>query len=259
MKTPFLFILIAAFAIFTTSCDDFVDGVCENGEGPIETVTLNVPAFNAIVLKNSADVIITPGATQEVKVSGELNLIDLLDTDVEDGVWDIRFTKCVRNMDDMTIYITVPELVAVEVDGSGDIKGNGLFATQNFDAEISGSGDIDIDVDATEISATIDGSGDLMMNLNADRLFSTISGSGDLELEGIAALHDHSVRGSGSTFAFDLKSYECVVSVSGSGDSRVSVEDKLKVSIDGSGNVYYKGNPNLEIRIDGTGEVFDAN
>jgi hypothetical protein len=259
MKTPIFFIIIAAFALFGTSCDDLVDGVCENGEGPIETVTLNVPNFDAIVLKNSADVIITPGATQEVKVSGELNIIDLLDTDVDNGVWDIRFTKCVRNMDDMTIYITVPELVSVKVDGSGDITGDGLFTTKNFDAEINGSGDIDMDVDATEVSATIDGSGDLSLGLSADRLFSTIAGSGDLELSGLVALHDHSVRGSGSTYAYEMESYECVVNTAGSGDTKVTVSDKLTVSIDGSGDVYYKGNPSLDVRIDGSGEVIDAN
>jgi hypothetical protein len=259
MKTPFFFIIIAAFALFGTSCDDLVDGVCQNGEGPIETMTLNVPTFNGIILKNSVDVIVTPGAEQSVTATGELNIIDLIDTEVEDGIWTIRFTKCVRNMDDMTINITVPELVSVKIDGSGDITGDGVFDTKNFDAEINGSGDIDIDVDATEISATIDGSGDLNLGITADRLFSTIAGSGDLSFSGLIALHDHSVRGSGSTYAYDMESYECVVSTTGSGDTKVRVSDKLTVSIDGSGDVYYKGSPSIDVRIDGSGDLINAN
>ncbi|MFK7971601.1 MAG: head GIN domain-containing protein [Bacteroidia bacterium] len=259
MKSPILILLVAAFALFATSCDELADGVCENGEGPIETVTLNVPSFDAITLSNSADVVVTQGPDQSVSVSGEQNIIDLIDTDVQDGVWKIRFTKCVRNMDDMTIYITVPELTAVKIDGAGDITGDGTFSTDKFVAEINGAGDIDMEVDADEITADIDGAGDIKMTLTTKRLFSTIRGAGDLEFDGYTTLHDISLRGAGDVFGYDLESSEAVVSVAGAGDVKVSVVDKLDININGAGNVYYKGTPSLNIRIEGAGEVIDAN
>lgn len=259
MKSPILILLVAAFALFATSCDDLVDGVCVNGEGQIETIDLNVPAFDAITLSNAADVIVTQGTEQSVSVNGERNIIDLIDTEVENGTWKIRYTKCVRNMDDLTIYITVPELTAVKIDGAGDITGDGIFKTDNFVAEINGAGDIDLEVVASEVTAEIDGAGDIKLQVNADRLFSTVRGAGDIELFGDAALHDISVRGAGDIFGFDLATSESVVGVSGAGSVRLTAQDKLDVNIDGAGDVYYKGNPQIEIRIDGAGDVINAN
>lgn len=259
MKAYSIIILTALLALFATSCDDLTDKVCENGEGFAETKTLTLPAFTGIILKNAVDVELTQGSTQSVEVTGEENLIDLLTLDVENDIWTIDFSKCIRNMDDMTIRITLPELDFVEVDGSGDVKGIGTFRTSNFIARIDGSGDVVLSIIADAATLEIDGSGDMDIDVEADRLTTSIKGSGDMQIEGLANINDISVRGSGDLYAFNLETSDTEVDVNGSGDVQVLANDNLDVDIDGSGSVYYRGKPSISFRIDGSGEIVDAN
>ena len=50
-----------------------------------------------------------------------------------------------------------------------------------------------------------------------------------------------------------------IISISGSGNCEVLVEEILDVSISGSGNVYYKGNPQINVNISGSGGLFNSN
>ena len=67
------------------------------------------------------------------------------------------------------------------------------------------------------------------------------------------------MRGSGRFFGFDFPSETCNISIDGSGDMEVLVNDRLNVDIDGSADIYYRGTPSLSINNNGSGKVIDAN
>ncbi len=243
-KLSFLFTLALMGSLFLTGCfiDDDDDGLfgCVNGNGPAVTETLDIEPFDAIHLKMSANVVLTQGDEQSVTVEGKPNIIDELERDVHNGIWDIETDDCVRDVGEMTFFITIPDLRMLRISGSGDIFSDNTFVVNDLDLRISGSGKIDMAIEADDVEADI-------------------SGSGDMVLEGLADELDIDIDGSGDIRSFDLSVRESDIMISGSGDAEVRIAELLIVRITGSGDVYFKGQPDLDVSISGSGEVIDAN
>lgn len=242
----FFFTLLLSSSLFFTGCfvdindDDNLFG-CMDADGPISTIDLNLPEFSGIALAMDARVEITQGPDQTVTVEGKSDIFDELDLDVSNsGVWTIRTNDCVRNVGNLIFYITVPDLNEIKISGSGKIISTNTFVGGDIELKISGSGELDVALEADDIAMDISGSGKIFLEGVADQLDLNISGSGDLR-------------------AFNLTAREGNIKISGSGDAEVRLEDRLDVRITGSGDVYYKGQPLLDVSITGSGEVIDAN
>ncbi|WP_242928701.1 head GIN domain-containing protein [Pontibacter vulgaris] len=238
MKLPFqltkscLFILAVTFLFI--SCDE--NGPCIRGEGDVETRELQLDEFNGVYVNGSTKVYIERGAQQHVEVKGQPNILDELETEVSDGVWRIETDRCLRRHKTIEVYITIPELRYAEVNGSGSLVTEDTFEVQEFQARVSGSGDITARFDAS-------------------KGISRISGSGNIRLNGNAALHNVSISGSGNLRAFGLDTRTTTVDISGSGEAEVTATETLDATISGSGKVYYQGSPTVNSRITGSGKV----
>jgi hypothetical protein len=243
MKKNNLLWLLPVAMVFFSGCfwdeDENIWG-CVKGSGDIVSYEMDLDYFDGIKLREAADVFITQGPVQEVIVEAQENIIDLLDDDVDNDIWDIHFRKCTRKYKKMKIFITMPDITYVSVSGSGDIVGENVFDIDDLTLKISGSGTMDFGLDADDIDAKI-------------------SGSGDIFLEGIADDLDYRISGSGDIRTFGLKASTADISISGSGNIEVWAEDHLSVNISGSGDVYFVGNPEIDVKISGSGRIIDAN
>ncbi len=207
------------------------------GEGPSVKKTLDLDAFHALSLTFSGDVYLKQGSSQKVEVEGQQNIIDNIETEVDNGYWKIKFDRPVRKHEKLKVYITVPKLTKAYVSGSGDIIGQSTFTgLEDLDLGISGSGNIKFGAEAKSI-------------------VSKISGSGDLDLSGAAETMEMRISGSGNISAYNLKTQSCSVYISGSGDCEISVEENLEVRVSGSGDVAYKGRPRINTKITGSGDL----
>ena len=234
--------LIIFISLFLTSCEDTN---CINGAGGLTTRTLNLSNFTGIDMAIAADVLIQQGAAQNVEVTGHVNVLDRLDTDVSDGVWGIEFRKdCYKNYD-LSVIITVPDINKVFISGSGDVEVNNFINQNDLRLDISGSGNIILNdfEDSEKLEVNISGSGKIFGN------------SDFTDLKRI----DISISGSGTYNAYPIRTDDCNINISGSGNCFVYVSSMLNVNISGSGNVYYKGNPTVTTNISGSGNVIDSN
>ncbi len=236
-----LFLLVVLFSV--TSCyvnDD--DGIfnCTKGEGPTITKELYVSDFTGVKLEIASDIYITQGSEFSVYATGQENIINKLEQDVKDGIWEVEFDGCVKNYSELNIYITMPVIEYLAISGSGTIYGENAFNVDELGLIISGSGDIDLELSAFKIDASISGSGKMKLVGESDKALYHISGSGDY-------------------YAFGLLANRSEVYISGSGDAEVYAEEYLKVKITGSGDVFYKGNPTLDVSITGSGNVYNSN
>jgi hypothetical protein len=69
-----------------------------------------------------------------------------------------------------------------------------------------------------------------------------------------------SIAGSGSIKAYELNTNILFATVTGSGNIRSTVNNKIKATVVGSGSVYYKGNPTyIDSNSIGSGDVIDRN
>jgi hypothetical protein len=210
------------------------------GSGTIISEEREVLVFNQISLKGSGKVILTKGENQNVRVNTDDNIMPHIQTEVKNGKLVISHERNNLRPTVLKFHITVANLEGVSISGSGDINGNDEFNSDNFYADIAGSGDIAIKV-------------------SANRLESNISGSGSIYLTGSTNSYDATITGSGDVDAFELRAQDSPVVITGSGNCRISVSDKLRVKITGSGDVLYKGYPEIDQTITGSGSVKDRN
>lgn len=242
MKTSNLILALTIItgSVLTISCGK--DSGPIKGEGPTVQQYYTLPDISAIALSIDADVILTHGEPQEIMIEGQQNIIDNIEKYVtSEGLWQIGYYRNVKSHSGVRIFITTSLMDYINVSGSGAVNCQNIFTdTVNVDLNISGSGNIS-------------------MNLNAGILKSTISGSGEIFLNGSAYEHQIHMSGSGNVKAFGLPTYNTFVDISGSGNSEVNVENLLDVHISGSGNVYYIGNPTINSSISGSGGIYNSN
>lgn len=198
--------------------------------------TRDVSTFTGVSLGISGDLYLTQGSPQKVVIQAENNL-DEIETGVRDGVLRIKTDNWNSRIKGVKIWITMPEVEALNVSGSGDIIAETPINADELELKVSGSGSIKIP------------------ELKGDEIGAAISGSGDLKLAGSADEMELRISGSGSVFAEGLEVSECSIKISGSGSCKIDVTVELDASISGSGRVTYYGNPQIDARISGSGKV----
>lgn len=213
---------------------------CVNGNGPIVSVDLDLPEIDAIHFTLPGQVFVTQGSPQSVRIEAKQNIIDELELNVVNGLWRIDTDRCVKDIDDFTVFITLEDITELSISGSGDIVSENFLVVGDIIVRINGSGDMDLGLEADDIEADITGSGNMVIEGSGDFFDSRISGSGDVR-------------------AFDLEVNRAKFDITGSGDAEITVFDDLDVRISGSGDVKYKGNPSVDVVITGSGRVVDAN
>ena len=185
-------------------------------DGPPRTQTRDVGAFTRIANEDSLDVRVHVGEQRRVVVHGGEDVIDDVGVEVRDGTLEISFDHHGWGGNSASVDVSVPELTAIAVGGSGDIEADGIVA------------------DAFELAS--DGSADITLAGSARQLAVELEGSGDADLAGLA------VR-------------EADVRVSGSGDVEVRADDRLAATVEGSGDLEYHGDPEVDEHVDGSGDL----
>jgi Putative auto-transporter adhesin, head GIN domain len=244
MRRIFFLASLLVLALAISACDfDWDDddfGPCISGDGPVVSREFDLANFDAVNLSSSINVNITQGATQKVVVEGPLNHINVMNRNVSNRTWDVDFTRCVRNANNVRVFITIPDVRSLRISGSGDLVSENILKISEIDLSISGSGRMDVGVDATNVISRISGSGNLLLEGKANNLEHTSSGSGDFR-------------------AFPFNTKRCDVRISGSGDVELTVSDDASVRISGSGDFRYRGNPRISSNITGSGRIIESN
>ena len=230
------FLGVALIVITITGCMIVINGKLVQGSGNIITQERKVTAFSKVHLKGSGKVFLTPGEKQSLEIKTDDNIMAFIETNVSGNKLTISHGYHHLRPTALKINIAVEKLEGVGISGSGDILGESRFLTDTLYAEISGSGDIDMEVETVLLETKI-------------------SGSGSIQLSGKAEDHTVSISGSGEINAFDMDAKHVSVKISGSGDCKVSASESLDAKISGSGDVYYRGRPQVNTKISGSGSL----
>ena len=241
-KLLFLLAVPAVWLASSCSREGNAFGPDVRGTGPVQAETRPLNSFSRLELKIDAEVVLTPGSPQQVRVEAQRNILDVLETDVAGDKLAIGFGRYnVRSHEPIRVYVTLPALTELEVSGSGKVRTAGSFAARNFRVAVSGSGEAQADV------------------AGVDALQTKVSGSGEVKLSGSAVRNDVSISGSGRVSAYGLTAQDTHVAITGSGNGYLRVARALDADIAGSGSVYYKGSPQVSSRITGSGRVLADN
>ncbi len=194
--------------------------------------------FTRIEVGGSMDTFVTTGEAFSVTVKADADIIDRVKTDVIGSTLEIGMKRgSYRRIDVLEIYITMPSLDGLELNGSGDIAVNAVDGDE-LELELRGSGDIEIakaDVKAVDLD---------------------LRGSGDVEVTGRCDTVEVNLRGSGDVDFGDLECDEARVEIRGSGDVDVYARNAFDGSVYGSGDIKVSGKPKKTAsRSRGSGDI----
>jgi hypothetical protein len=256
----------------------FTSSVLNAGNTDVLTQDRQLSTFTAIKLICSVDLIIHQGNTQQVTVKADSDIIDYIETRVENGTLVVDVNKNnFFNVHVMEVHITVRNLDKITSSGSGDIEITGNYKTSDLKVILNGSGDFQASLEAAGLELEINGSGDAHIggihgsfklavagsgdveanDLQLETCAISGSGSGDISLSGSTVDLVMSQMGSGDINAYGLKAVNATVSNSGSGDMLVTVAESLQAKLNGSGDLTYRGEPaKVKVAANGSGEVY---
>ena len=218
------FIPLFAFSLLTSAASaQGWDQV--KGTGEVVNKPLTVEAFHGIVVEGAMNVMITQGSTQQVSVEAQENIAALVTTKVNKGVWTIGAgNKGYTTSKPFVVHIVASAIDVVRIEGSGDVTGQGLFASEVVDLDIEGSGNITMAFKTGSLEAEIQGSGNVILSGECDRLKATVEGSGNVQAQ-------------------KLTCAQAEVRIAGSGGISLNASESLSATIEGSGDVVYTGKP----------------
>jgi hypothetical protein len=233
---PQLVLLLAiSQTILLTSCEK-IEGI-----GPVVSETRAHSGFDGLRVSICGNVDFQIANTYSVVASAPENILEKIETKVNNGELVIKWDRPLRivDCDEITIRVSGPDLEHIGLSGSSEIKVTGRINHRNMDIEISGSGSV------------------LLEELElANALDVLLSGSGNLTvLNGFSTVSDLAVSGSGNLDLGNVKMERAEAHISGGGNIKVQVSKFLQARISGSGDVLYRGNPEIDSKVSGSGKV----
>jgi hypothetical protein len=224
MKTLKLTLMLIPFFVICGCYWEMPESV--SGNGDVITRERDIPEFNGISVSAGIDVYITQAGEENVKVATDENLLDVVKTEVKDGILKIYASKNIRRAASKKVYVDYVNLNKIKVSSAGDLKGENTLNTDNLEIGLSSAGDLKLDVIAQKIYIDISSSGNGNLSGKTDYLKASLSSAGDLN-------------------AFDLEARVGDISVSSAGDARVFITEEASFSCSSAGDIVYRGDPRI--------------
>ncbi|HET6994238.1 MAG TPA: DUF2807 domain-containing protein, partial [Chitinophagaceae bacterium] len=135
MKYIVTTIFVATILMVFPSCRKVI------GEGPIVNETRSVSNFTGISAEMSGRVNFNIGPNFKVEVTAQQNILNVLNTNVVNGVLHIDFKNGVRvrSYQDLIINVTAPYADYFRLSGSGQMNVFGTVTANNLKLSMSGS------------------------------------------------------------------------------------------------------------------------
>lgn len=193
--------------------------------------------FERVEISGSPSVVYTQADTFGVRLEGPEKMVENIMTEVKDKtlyVYNkgrVNFKFGVVNLnwgdkDDVTVYVSSPDLISVRLNGSGDFFSRKPVDTDVMNITLRGSGDIEFEsIICDDCTTELVGSGDIdISHLDGRTSTVVLIGSGDIRIsEANVVETDLSLRGSGDisvNFEEGCQSAQC--QLAGSGDITLS-------------------------------------
>ncbi len=226
--------LFLGFSSLFASCN-LIGGV--HGNGNVLKETRKVSSFDGIEVSGAFDIILKQGATEEVTVEADANLLPIIRTEVDGSTLKIETRESIHHVTLMRVYITVKDLKKIDASGAVDIKTDGVITVP-------------------ELSIDASGATDSKLNISVQKLVLDCSGASKIKLTGTAVDVNMDLSGASDIFAFDMPAENYDIEISGAGNAQLTVNKRIRAEISGAGSVKYKGSPTeIDQSVSGAGSI----
>jgi hypothetical protein len=214
---------------------------CLNSTGPVISEKRPLDSFHRIDVRKNVIVTLYQDTVEYVEVEAGSHLIDMIKTEVSDGVLSItNLNTCnwVRSYDiEVHARVHLKSIDYIDHYGSKEINCADTLNINELDIRENNSADIKLIMKAQKVYAR------------------QMVGGGDIYLSG-SSQFCYTFGGSfGYIYARDFTSDVVQVDQQSTGEIHVNALSFLGVHISDKGNVYYKGSPEIVSDITGSGKL----
>ena len=208
-----------------------------HGDGNVLKETRQISSFDGIEVSGAFDIVLRQGATEEVTVEADANLLPVIRTEVVGGTLTIETKKPVEHVTVMKVYVTVKDLKRIDVSGAVDINTEGRITVPELSLDASGASDSKMDIAVQTLKLDCSGASKIKFSGSATNVSMDLSGASDI-------------------FAYDLLAETYDIDISGAGNAQLNVSKKIRAEISGAGSVKYKGSPTeVDQSVSGAGSI----
>ena len=172
--TKNIFITAVAVLLSVALCPLWAQNVSED---------CKVGEFSAINLQSVGNIVFTQSDTYSCRMEGPFEYVDKTKVTVKGETLVIEYKqKNVKNVKNLTFYITAPDLNNVKIDGVGNFNARESLKLKNITFKLDGVGNCRCD----EVQLIVDGVGNMEMNVNCNTVKAKVDGVGNITLSGKA-------------------------------------------------------------------------
>ncbi len=222
-------VLLAAMALMALTASAKVNA----GDEPKVEEKRSLKGFERIEQKGSLDVKYQQGTVFSVVVKAPKSVLKRVDTRVEGNklVIGMKGSNKIFNFssakgDDVTVYVVSPDLIGVELNGSGNFECKKHLDTDSLDLSLKGSGDMEF------------------TDIICDRIKVSLVGSGEMDIKKVITQQSAvSLIGSGDVKVSQQRAKQTKIELKGSGDVKVNFQNcgSVESHLLGSGDITLTG------------------
>ena len=221
MKKKIIYLSLFLFPLLFSSCI-FTPSI--RGNGHVVEEERNVDDFDGIKASRGINVYITQGSETKVLVKADENLLDVIETEVEDDVLIVRSTAMVRNAESFKVFVTVPELEMIKASSGSNVYSENELKSDELETETSSGANITLEINVENLSAGASSGANLRLKGQAKEITARVSSGANIKAE-------------------DLKTRDAELKASSGGNIRISIQRQLRASASSGGNIHYSGQP----------------
>ena len=216
---------ILAVTLLLSSCNMDIRLGQVNGNGNVvtdeRTVTEN---FTAVKGSAGLDVYLTEGAENKIVVEADENLLDIIETEINNGKLNITTTENIGRSKSKKVHVTYKEINKIYASSGADVIGNSVIKSEKITLDASSGSDLEVEVFAKEVIAETSSGADLNVSGKATLLMASSSSGSAIKARGLLVIN-------------------CNADASSGADITVNVKEKPSTEATSGGNIKYYGNP----------------
>ena len=207
------------------------------GNGKVVEEKRKAGKFNQIKVSRGMNVYISQGDENLVVVEADENLLDFIETEVENKVLKVTTNTSIRKATSKKVFVTVRELESIRAMAGSNVFSESDIECENLMVSSTAGSNIKIEVSADDIDVSASAGSNVKIDGTSQSFKGKASAGSNIKAEG-------------------LKTKDCEARTSSGANIWISVSDKFTASSSSGGNIFYYGNPkNIDTKSSSGGNV----
>jgi hypothetical protein len=199
-------------------------GPSVKGNGNVVEESRETPPFEKVIVTRGMNVYLSMGQKTGVVVKADENLLDAIETKVEDNTLKVTANKNIRNATSNKVYVTVERITGIKSTAGSNIFTETVIETGDLEISSSAGSNIKAELKSGIIEVNASSGSNIMLEGEAERVNGKASSGANIKAE-------------------ELTVENCFVHVSSGANIWIKATAVFDGSASSGGNIFYYGNP----------------